>query len=151
MVSGIFFKKLLYEGGRGYTLIYLKLIVLIFLYYNKLHYISVSICIDLQVYAGLSLRSLFDVYIGINYVVPASHVFFFFSGTLNPDDQMGWSTADEEGKFRVEGCGYDFMSTPDPYVKIFTYCNAEKGKYTKTKVEYKFAPEVIEYGDIIVD
>uniref|UniRef100_A0A915JTA1 Transthyretin-like family protein n=1 Tax=Romanomermis culicivorax TaxID=13658 RepID=A0A915JTA1_ROMCU len=72
-------------------------------------------------------------------------------GIGNPDDQMGWNTADENGRFKVEGCGYDFLSDPDPFVKIFTYCNSPKGKYIKTKVVHIFAPDIIDYGDIDLD
>uniref|UniRef100_A0A915KUN7 Uncharacterized protein n=1 Tax=Romanomermis culicivorax TaxID=13658 RepID=A0A915KUN7_ROMCU len=66
-------------------------------------------------------------------------------GVGNYDDRMGWATSDEKGNFEVQGCGYDFLSDPDPYVKIFTFCNAPRGKFIKTRVVQKFSPEKIEY------
>ncbi|VDP18550.1 unnamed protein product [Soboliphyme baturini] len=39
-------------------------------------------------------------------------------GFLNSDDTMGWTISNENGDFRVDGCGDDFWSVPDPYLKI---------------------------------
>uniref|UniRef100_A0A915JD47 Uncharacterized protein n=1 Tax=Romanomermis culicivorax TaxID=13658 RepID=A0A915JD47_ROMCU len=67
------------------------------------------------------------------------------------DDRMGVTKSDQNGNFKVEGCGYDFGSDPDPYVKIFTYCNAPQGKSIKTQIVRKFVPDQIEFGDINLD
>jgi len=72
-------------------------------------------------------------------------------GPLNPDDTMGWTTTDLDGTFKIEGCGYDFLSDPDPYLKILNTCNSDKVIKTRVDLPYKFAPEIIDAGEIHLD
>uniref|UniRef100_A0A915KLW7 Uncharacterized protein n=1 Tax=Romanomermis culicivorax TaxID=13658 RepID=A0A915KLW7_ROMCU len=78
-------------------------------------------------------------------------VFLMDRDKFTPDDQIGWTTTDENGNFRVEGCGSDFLTHIDPYVKIFSYCNDPQGKFIKTHVERIFAPQILNFGEILLD
>lgn len=64
---------------------------------------------------------------------------------------MGWTTADEDGSFHVEGCGYDFTTDPDPYLKISNICNGDYVIYTRVTLPYKFKPQVIDVGTVKLD
>lgn len=64
---------------------------------------------------------------------------------------MGWTTTNEDGSFRVEGCGYDFLSDPDPYLRILNRCRQDRVVLKRIDLPYVFAPEVIEAGSIRLD
>uniref|UniRef100_A0A5S6R283 Transthyretin-like protein 52 n=1 Tax=Trichuris muris TaxID=70415 RepID=A0A5S6R283_TRIMR len=72
-------------------------------------------------------------------------------GFLNPDDQMGWTTSNEDGSFAVEGCGYDLFSDPDPYLKIWHACGGEPYRHFKTPIQMIFQPQTSNFGDIVLD
>ncbi|KAL1244333.1 Transthyretin-like protein [Trichinella spiralis] len=72
-------------------------------------------------------------------------------GFLNPDDQMGWTTSNDDGTFHVEGCGYDFLSDPDPYLKIWHACGGGSHRYYRTPIQMIFQPEVNDFGEIVLD
>jgi len=72
-------------------------------------------------------------------------------GALNNDDQMGKAISDENGSFKVEGCGYDFTTDPDPYLKIINICNGDTVITTRVTLPHKFQPEIIDVVTIKLD
>ncbi|CDW57538.1 DUF290 domain containing protein [Trichuris trichiura] len=71
-------------------------------------------------------------------------------GFMNPDDQMGWTTSNEDGSFTVEGCGYDLFSDPDPYLKIWHACGGSY-RHLKTPIQMIFQPHLNDFGNILLD
>jgi len=76
-------------------------------------------------------------------------------GTIfDPDDEMGLTISEDDGSFKVEGCGSDFgpWNEPDPYIRVYHFCNGgSKVEETETKVNRTFVPERTDFGQIILD
>ncbi|KAI6212059.1 hypothetical protein M3Y96_00500100 [Aphelenchoides besseyi] len=76
---------------------------------------------------------------------------------IDPDDQMGVTFTDSDGKFHLDGCGDDFNwlpgvpNLPDPYVTIKHYCNSPKGETIKFPEFDTFAPNSHDLGIIVLD
>jgi hypothetical protein len=60
-------------------------------------------------------------------------LFFSLFKWADPDDHMGSTYTDNDGKFTLEGCGTDpnwfgIPNKPDPYIQIRHYCNHPDGE-----------------------
>ncbi|KAL3982314.1 Transthyretin-like family protein [Acanthocheilonema viteae] len=73
------------------------------------------------------------------------------------DDLMGVTFTNEDGSFQLDGCGEDIdwipgiPNDPEPYLKIFHYCNSTTGEF-KTLLPFKtFMPETYEIDTINLD
>ncbi|EPB77160.1 Transthyretin-like family protein [Ancylostoma ceylanicum] len=76
---------------------------------------------------------------------------------IDPDDLMGVTFTNEDGRFQLDGCGDDFdwipglNNKPEPYVEIRHYCNNDEGEVI-TMPEFKvFVPDTYDIGTIILD
>jgi hypothetical protein len=63
----------------------------------------------------------------------ADGLFFGLFKALDPDDVMGTTITDSEGRFELFGCGSDpnwllLPNKPDPYVQVRHYCNHPDGE-----------------------
>uniref|UniRef100_A0A914W1D9 Uncharacterized protein n=1 Tax=Plectus sambesii TaxID=2011161 RepID=A0A914W1D9_9BILA len=77
--------------------------------------------------------------------------------TIDPDDSMGVTFANEDGSFTVEGCGYDrdwlpfVTNDPEPYIQIRHNCNTDDGETLILPGFKTFVPDTYEAGTIKLD
>ncbi|VDP21857.1 unnamed protein product [Soboliphyme baturini] len=74
----------------------------------------------------------------------------------DPDDKMGETQTDENGKFSIYGCAYDSDGSkgpnyPEPYIEIFHFCRNRQGRKTMIKRIFQFHPAVNDLGNIYLD
>ncbi|VDO98397.1 unnamed protein product [Soboliphyme baturini] len=72
------------------------------------------------------------------------------------DDFMGRTRTDKDGKFTIQGCGYDkdtngTPNPPDPYLELEDFCTSAEGEKRRFDFKFKFAPEVNDIGVIVLD
>ncbi|CAB3402252.1 unnamed protein product [Caenorhabditis bovis] len=75
---------------------------------------------------------------------------------LESDDLMGRTWSDQNGNFRVTGCGSDFgpINTPDPYLYIEHNCKHRISNATlpiQVDVIPLFLPSIVNLGNIYLD
>ena len=76
---------------------------------------------------------------------------------VDPDDLMGVTFSNEEGRFQLDGCADDqnwlpgVDNIPEPYIKIRHYCNSERGETIELPEFTTFAPNTYDLGTIILD
>uniref|UniRef100_A0A915MKW8 Transthyretin-like protein n=1 Tax=Meloidogyne javanica TaxID=6303 RepID=A0A915MKW8_MELJA len=77
---------------------------------------------------------------------------------VDPDDLMGITFTEPDGTFQLDGCGKDFdwipgvvPNNPDPYIKIFHYCNTPKGETLELPEFDTFVPRTHDVGIVILD
>ncbi|KAF8374339.1 ttr-53 [Pristionchus pacificus] len=76
---------------------------------------------------------------------------------IDPDDLMGVTFSNEEGRFSLDGCADDFdwlpgvPNVPEPYIKIRHYCNKEQGETIELPEFNVFTPNTYDLGTIILD
>ncbi|CAD6198119.1 unnamed protein product [Caenorhabditis auriculariae] len=76
---------------------------------------------------------------------------------IDPDDLMGVTFTNDDGRFQLDGCGDDFdwipgvKNAPEPYIEIRHYCNNPKGE-TITLPEFnEFVPNTHDVGTLVLD
>ncbi|KAI1732882.1 transthyretin-like family domain-containing protein [Ditylenchus destructor] len=76
---------------------------------------------------------------------------------LDPDDLMGVTFTEQDGTFQLDGCGDDFnwlpglQNNPDPYIRIYHYCNSDKGETLELPEFNTFVPETYDMGILELD
>ncbi|CAP24305.2 Protein CBR-TTR-53 [Caenorhabditis briggsae] len=76
---------------------------------------------------------------------------------IDPDDLMGVTFSNDDGRFQLDGCGDDFdwipgiKNVPEPYIEIRHYCNSEKGDIFQLPEFSTFVPNTYDIGTIVLD
>ncbi|CAD5228659.1 unnamed protein product [Bursaphelenchus xylophilus] len=76
---------------------------------------------------------------------------------IDPDDIMGVTFTDEDGTFKLDGCGDDFdwlpgvPNVPEPYLQIRHFCNSEKGETIRLPEFDVFVPDTYDVGILELD
>ncbi|PAV91754.1 hypothetical protein WR25_09257 [Diploscapter pachys] len=76
---------------------------------------------------------------------------------VDPDDLMGVTFTNDDGRFQLDGCGDDFDWVPgiknsiEPYIKVRHYCNKEEGEEWTLPEFSKFVPDTYDVGTIKLD
>uniref|UniRef100_A0A8R1I343 Transthyretin-like protein 52 n=2 Tax=Caenorhabditis japonica TaxID=281687 RepID=A0A8R1I343_CAEJA len=76
---------------------------------------------------------------------------------IDPDDLMGVTFSNDDGRFQLDGCGDDFdwipgvKNVPEPYIEVRHYCNDEKGEMFQLPEFSTFVPNTYDIGTIVLD